>query len=148
MTKLRKLRPTMWITVVVYLLIVGSGTAMAGQCCYLDSGRGTHEGHECAHSHESAAIPANHDCSSESDHTAAGGSCCNCSILPIAAANSSILTMGAVASSVWMHGAAYAPCLISSPLNSEISSGGGRYPFLDSDFKPILNSLQTVFLLI
>ncbi len=148
MEKLRKLRPTIWITVVVYLLIVGSGTAMAGLCCYPDGGRGTDDAEECAHFHEHAAVPSAHDCSSESDHTATGDSCCNCSILPIGAANSSVLTMGAVASSVWMHGAAYAPCLISSPLNSEISCGGGRYPFLVSDFKPILDSLQTVFLLI
>ena len=148
MTKLRKLRPTIWITVVVYLLIVGSGTAMAGRCCYLDGGRGTHDGDECAHSHEHAAVPAAHDCSSESDHAATGDSCCNCSILPIGAANSSVLIMGVVASSVWMHGAAYAPCLIGSPLNSGVRSVGGRYPPLVSDFKPILNSLQTVFLLI
>ena len=148
MTKVRKLRPTIWITVVVYLLIVGSGTAMAGLCCYLDGGRSTHDGDECAHSHEHAAVPANHDCSSESDHTAAGGSCCNCSILPIGAANSSVLIMGAVASSAWMHGAAYAPYLNGSALNSGVRSVGGRYPPLVSDFKPILKSLQTVFLLI
>jgi hypothetical protein len=148
MEKLRKLRPTIWITVVVYLLIVGSGTAMAGLCCYLDGGQSTHDGDQCAHSHEHAAVPAAHDCSSESDHTATGDSCCNCSILPIGATNSSVLTMGSVASSAWMHGAAYAPCLISSPLNSEISSGGSRYPFLVSDFKPIFDSLRTVFLLI
>ena len=148
MTKLRKLRPTMWITVLVYLLIVGSGTAMAGLCCNLDGGRSSHYAEQCAHSHEHAAVPAVHDHFGESEHTAAGESRCECSILPIGAANSSILTYGAVASSVWMHGAAYAPCLISSPLNSEISSGGGRYPPLVSDFKPILNSLQTVFLLI
>jgi hypothetical protein len=148
MTKLRKLRPTMWITVVVYLLIVGSGEAIAGRCCYLDGGRGTHDAEECAHAHEHAAVPAARDCFSESDHRATGDSCCECSILPIGAANSSVLTYGAMASSVWMHGAAYAPCLIGSPLNSEISCGRGSYPPLVSDFKPILNSLQTVFLLI
>ena len=147
MTKVRKLRPTIWITLVVYLLIVGSGTAMAGQCCSLDHSRSTDAAEECAHFHEHAAVPAAHDCSSESDHTAAGDSCCNCSILPIGAVNSSVLTIGAAASSVWMHGAAYAPCLIGSPPNSEIPGGGGRYPPLLSDFKPILDSLQTVFLL-
>jgi hypothetical protein len=148
MTKLRKLRPTIWITLVVYLLIVGAGTAMAGQCCYLDGEWGTHEGHECAHSHEHAAVPPAHDCSSESDHTATGDSCCNCLALPIAAANSSVLTVEPVASSVWMHGAAYAPCLIGSPLNSEWPTVGGRHPPLVPDFKPILDSLQTVYLLI
>ncbi|MGO9571309.1 MAG: hypothetical protein ACLP5H_27605 [Desulfomonilaceae bacterium] len=148
MTKLRKLRPTIWITLVVYLLIVGSGTAMAGRCCYLDGERSTDDAEECAHFHENAAVPAAHDCSSESDRTADGDPCCNCSILPIGAANSSVLPMGVVASSVWMHGASYSPCLIGSPLNSSSRSVGGRYPPLVSDFKPILNSLQTVFLLI
>jgi hypothetical protein len=148
MTKLLKLRPTIWITVVVYLLIVGSGMAMAGRCCYLEGARGTPDTHACAHSHGRAAVPANHDCSSESDHSAAGGSCCNCSILPTGAANSSVLIMGAVASSAWMRGAAYAPSWSGSTLNTGVHSVGGRYPPLVSDFKPILKSLQTVFLLI
>lgn len=148
MTKLRKFRPTMWITVVVYLLIVGSGTAMAGRCCSLDHSRGTDDAEECAHFHEHAAAPAAHDCSSESDHTAAGDSCCHCSVLPVAATNSPTLTVEPPASSVWMHGAAYAPCLIGSPPNSGVRSVGGRYLPLVFGFKPILDSLQTVFLLI
>ena len=67
MTKLRKLRPTIWITVVVYLLIVGSGTAIAGLCCKLDGERSTHNSDQCAHSHEHAAVPAVHDHFGESD---------------------------------------------------------------------------------
>ena len=148
MTKLRKLRPTIWTTLVVYLLVVGSGTAIAGWCCFLDGGISTHDAEECAHSHEHAAVPAVHDHSSESEHTTAGDSRCDCSILPVGAANSSIHTVGAGAASMWMHGAAHAPCLIGSPLDSEIPSGGGRYPPLVSDFKPVLDSLQTVFLVI
>jgi hypothetical protein len=148
MTKLLKLRPTIWITVVVYLFIVGAGTAIAGLCCKLDGERSTHNSDQCAHSQHHAAVPAVHDHFGESEHTAAGESRCECSILPIGAANSSVLTYGAVVSSAWMHGAAYAPYLNGSPLNSGVRSVGGRYPPLVSDFKPILKSLQTVFLLI
>lgn len=149
MTKLRKLGPTVWITLLVYLLIVGSGLAIAGRCCYTDNHQSASRTDGCAdsHEHETGGSPS-HDCSSESDRGASGDPCCHCSILPIGAANSSVLTMEPVASSVWMHGAAYAPCLVGSSLNSENSSGGGRYPLLLSDFKPVLNSLQTVFLLI
>jgi len=148
MTKLRKLRPTMWITLVVYLLIVGSGAALAGQCCYLDSGRGALDSDACHHTHEQGAVSAVNGHASELEHTATGASRCDCSLLPISTANSAVPTLGAAASSVWMHGAAYASCSIDSSLVSEIPSGGDHSPPLVSVYNPVLKALQTVFLLI
>jgi hypothetical protein len=146
MTKLRKLRPTIWMTLVVYLCIVGSGAAMAGWCCYTDGDRNAHHTDGCAHEH--AAVPPTHNHSAESNPATETGSLCDCRILPTSAVNSSVPTVSAVAASIWMHGAAYAPCLLHALLDSDMSSVGGRHYPLLSDFKPILFSLQTVFLLI
>jgi len=148
MTKLRKLRPTIWITLVVYLLVVGSGAAVAGQCCYVDSGQSTHDSEACHHSHEQGTVPAVNGHSSESEHPATGASRCDCSLLPRGAANSAVPTLGVAASSVWMYGAGYASCSIDSPLVSELPSGRDHSPLLVSIHNPVLNALQTVFLLI
>jgi hypothetical protein len=148
MTKMRKLGLTIWLILTVYLLIVGSGSAVVGRCICSDRGCTKHEGPNCAHSHKHARVPPAHDDCSESDHGTAGDTHCHCSILPIGAANSASPALGAEASPDWMYGAAYAPCQIGSLVDSEIFCGGGRYPPGIADRRSILNSLQTVVLLI
>jgi len=148
MTKLRRLGPTMWITLVVYLFVVGSGTSMAACCLSSDRGGTAQDEHECSHSHKHAAAPSAHDHSSEPNQAPASDSQCHCSILPVGAANSSGATLGTAASPESVQGTASALCLIDPSLDSVTYGGGGRYPPQVSGLNSILNSLQTVLLLI
>ncbi len=147
MTQLRKLRPMIRITLVVYLFVVGSGTAMAGRCCYLHSGQGTHHEDVCARFHTHANDHAVQGPNPTSSYSAAIDWQCHCLILPTGTVNSSEYTFEATALFKWMHGVAYAPCLTDPTLDSQAPSRG-RHPPRLSHFKPIAESLQTVSLLI
>jgi hypothetical protein len=147
MTRLRKLRPTIRITLVVYLFVVGSGTAMARRCCYLHSIQGMHSADVCSRFHAHARNHAVHDHNPVSKYSAAMDRQCHCLILPTGTVNSSINTFEAAEFSRCIHGAAYAPCLTGLTLDSQ-ATNGGRHPPRLSDFKPVSESLQTVSLLI